>query len=153
MTVPAAPSAPAVPFGQALGEAARQASALHQRLLDHEGSSFLEWVVLNLVSANDGPTSRDSLIKRLTDELSIDEAPVRQVIDSLAAAGRLLSDTPDGEDCVRLSDAGCAYHQHLREKVGQATTELLGPFDATEIATSVRVLVAVKERAPAILPS
>lgn len=152
MTVPAVPTtaSPSVPFGQALGEAYRNAHALHLRLLAREGSSFLDWVVLNITAASSAPVGADELCERLSKELAIDASEVDGVVSALRSSGRLDAVTVNGRTCLELSGDGRTYHRRLRAAVNQGTAELLGTFEPAEIATAVQVLLAVRERAPSI---
>lgn len=146
----AAPTPPPVPFGQALGEAYRHAHALQLRLLDREHSSFLEWVVLNTIAPRSEPVSADDLSADLSRELSIDVSEVDDVVTALRSSGRLDVVTVDGVRCLALSDDGRRYHQRLRASIGRASAELLEAFDPADIATTVKVLTAVRQRAPLV---
>jgi DNA-binding MarR family transcriptional regulator len=141
-----APIAPPVPFGQALGEASRDANALLLRLLDREDVTFLQWVVMNTIATSDAPVIADDLSAHLSQELSIDAAEVEPAFSTLRSSGRI--DTDGG--VLTFTDDGRAYHHRLRQAVAGLTAELLGGLDPAEIATTIKVLRTIHERAPKI---
>ena len=146
----APPPAPPVLFGQALGEAYRRAHALHLRLLEREDCSFVEWVVLNSIAVGTGAVPAEDLAAQLAEELSINAVQVEAVVSALRSSGRLEVVDVDGVRCLELSDRGRADHQRVRETIQRASAEMLGSFDPAEIATTVKVLTAVRERAPLV---
>jgi hypothetical protein len=148
MTVPT--PALNVSFGQTLGEAYRNAHDLQLRLLDSEGSSFLEWVVLNITSASDSPIARDELCNRLTGEFLIDPSAVDSVVSVLLSNRHIDEVTANGHGHLELTDDGRVYHQRLRARVNKATAELMDGIDPGDLAVTVRVLLNVRDRAPSI---
>jgi DNA-binding MarR family transcriptional regulator len=118
-------------------------------MLDREGRSLLEWVVLNIVSTTPRVPAGD-VFAQLSQELSIDVSDVDRVVAELLSSHRLATIDVDEVACLELSPEGRGYHQRLRQTVDRASAELRGVFDPTDIATTVKVLTAVRERAPSI---
>jgi DNA-binding MarR family transcriptional regulator len=144
------PTPPPVPFGQALGEAYRQANGLHRQVLDSHATTFLQWVVMNTIATAGEPVVATDLTAHLSQELSLDAAEIDEVITGLRGRGWVDIVTVEGAGVLRLTNDGDAHYQRLRAAIGRLTAQLLAPFDPAEIATAVKVLTAVRERAPLI---
>jgi DNA-binding MarR family transcriptional regulator len=141
---------PAVPFGQALGEAHRGASGLHLRILDRHATTFLQWVVINTIATAGEPVVATDLTAHLSKELSIDAAEIEEVLTGLRERGWVDIVAVDGAGVLTLTNDGDAHYQRLRAAIGRLTAQLLASFDQTEIATAVKVLTAIRERAPLV---
>ena len=84
----------------------------------------------------------------LSDALALDKPAAAALADSLRAAG-LIHALERGAmgGVVELTAAGAALQDRLRRSAGRLGAELVAPFDAGDIETTIRTLQAVTERA------
>jgi DNA-binding MarR family transcriptional regulator len=125
--------------GQIIGQAERSTRAVLDRLLATTGTTFDQWVAINL-AATTAPAGPDELAAGLTTGLQLDPAAAAAVIRDLAAAGLL---SPQ----AALTPAGRRRHQEISAGIAAITERLYGGLPADELATAGRVLATVTERA------
>ena len=117
---------------------------LHEVLAEHDtppGEFYARQVL-----ANRGPMTRAALTDLLAQSPSSPAAP--DAVDRLIAAGEVVVEGPQ----LALSDAGRERHVDLSRWVGALTRSVLKPIDADDLATTIRTLQAVTERADALAP-
>lgn len=136
-------TAPAVygQFGQALGLAERTLSANLRAHLAERDVEPEAWYALQLVATR-GPRLARSELAGTLESPHFDQAAVQRLLARLAAAGLISGDAE-----VDLTDEGKALHSSLREYIAGPTIELLSQFDTDDIATTVRTLTAITQRA------
>ncbi|MQA00377.1 MAG: hypothetical protein GEU80_13795 [Dehalococcoidia bacterium] len=136
-----------VPFGRALGEAYRSADALHLRALEQAGTAFDSWVVFTLLGDHDGAAARPWLIADLARRLRKPATEVDEHLDGMLRAGFLRIEDAEGEARVAVTEDGAALFARARALVAELTEALVGAVKPAELATVVRVLREVDERA------
>jgi len=84
----------------------------------------------------------------LSDALALDKPAAAALADSLRAAG-LIHDLERGAmgGVVELTAAGAALQDRLRRLAGRLSAELVAPFDASDIETTIRTLQEITTRA------
>ncbi|WP_042374943.1 MarR family winged helix-turn-helix transcriptional regulator [Streptacidiphilus neutrinimicus] len=134
--------------GQVIGQAHLATRALLDPVLDRSGTTFPQSAVLNALAAGDDDRAR--LVVRLAGNLKTTDAAVADVVAGLEASG-LLEAAPGDGSRLRLTDAGRARNQHIRDAVAVLTERLYGDIPAEDLATAGRVLTLVTTRANAEL--
>ncbi|KLL10636.1 MULTISPECIES: MarR family winged helix-turn-helix transcriptional regulator [Protofrankia] len=138
--------------GQDIGQAEKATRAVLNRLLDETGTSFHDWVILNVLGTNGSTLDQDKVVGRVVHTLKIDGPAVRDALTALVGQG-LVSRTPSdahGPE-ITLTPAGTARFQQVREGIGRITQRLYGGLPTEELAIARRVLATVTERANAEL--
>jgi DNA-binding MarR family transcriptional regulator len=136
--------------GQDIGQAERATRAVLEALLAEIGTSFLDWVTLNLLASGGSIVEQGELVHGITGGLKIDERPVLAALDELVTAG-LVARTAGDQPRVELTPAGEALHHQVREGINRIADRLYRDFSADDLATAHRVLATVTERANAEL--
>jgi hypothetical protein len=122
--------------GQIIGQAERTTRAVLDRLLATTGTSFEQWVALNLSAAG--------TLDTLAAGLRIDPAGAAAIVAGLTDAGLL---TAAGS----LTPAGRARHDEISAGIAGITERLYGGLPAADLATAGRVLTTITDRARAEL--
>ena len=133
--------------GQDIGQAERATRALLDRLLADTGTSFVEWVALNLLAKGGGRLPADSLVATVVGGLRVDGATAAAAADSLVDAGLCRR----SGDAVELTDAGRARYEQIAAGIASISARLYGQLPVADLATAHRVLAIVTERATAEL--
>jgi hypothetical protein len=153
LPVPAAPAAPAVPVGLAMGQAVGQAQAVLSGLLtgalSGTGTTREMYLALLRLSAHDDSAARDAYVRDLGDSLGLDLWAAGELVSDMAAAG-LITQT-DG--AVRLTDAGADLRGRLRQAIGGVTAPLYASLDPADAETTIRTLHDITERARTLRPA
>jgi DNA-binding MarR family transcriptional regulator len=136
--------------GQLIGQAEHATRALLERLLSRSGTTFHQWVAINLTAINGDSIERDQLSDRMTDALKIDDSAVLATVDELSAAG-LLEAVPSDAPRIGLTSAGRARYRDIRTAIDEVSPRLYGDLDADDLATAGRMLATVTARANAEL--
>ena len=129
--------------GQDIGEAAAAIRALLDEQLEKAGLVFEDWVVLRTLAG--GRQEREALLRGVTQGLRTDRSAIDDALARLEEVGLV-----NAKDDVGLTTAGHALCGHLQEAVGQASAQVYGGMDRDDLATTRRVLHAVRERALAM---
>jgi DNA-binding MarR family transcriptional regulator len=129
--------------GQVIGDAQRAVKVLLDQLLSRTGTTFDQWVALNLIASQGGTASEEVIEARMTDGLQIDRAAVGRVLAELAATGLI--------DGVSLTEAGRERHAGISAGINEITARLYGDVPAEELEIAGRVLVTITTRARAEL--
>jgi DNA-binding MarR family transcriptional regulator len=90
----------------------------------------------------------------LSDALALDEPSAVALADSLRAAGLIHDLERDATGgVVEFTAAGAALQDRLRRSVGRLAAELVAPFAASDVETTIRTLQAIAERARQMRPA
>jgi DNA-binding MarR family transcriptional regulator len=136
--------------GQVIGQAEHATRAVLDRLLARTGTTFHQWVALNLTAVSGGAADQAELIGQMTNGLKIDDSAVRATIAELTAS-KLLEARPGDGSRFALTDAGQARYRQIRTALDGITARLYGDLPAEDLATAGRVLAVVTARADAEL--
>jgi DNA-binding MarR family transcriptional regulator len=144
--MPDTPSMPAL-----IGQTERALGALMRPVLNRNGATFHQWVVLGVTTTNGGSMGRGDLNAYVTDSLQVDLDAVDATIAELAAAGLLETST---ESVVALNVAGRKRSDELRAAVSATSAPLFADIPDDDLAAARRVLTTVAERvAERLLPA
>jgi hypothetical protein len=122
--------------GQLIGQAERVTRAVLDRLLAETGTTFTEWVALN-VTATAEPNDLDA---QLVAGLRVEPAEARSVVAGLVEQGLLAAGGG-------LTAAGRARHDQIAAGIAGITRRLYADLPADDLATAGRVLTTVITRA------
>jgi hypothetical protein len=122
--------------GQLIGRAERVTRAVLDRLLAETGTTFTEWVALNVTATAD-PNDLDA---QLVAGLRIEPAEARSVVAGLAGQGLLAAGGG-------LTAAGRARYDQIATGIAGITRRLYADLPADDLATAGRMLTAVIARA------
>lgn len=128
--------------GQIIGQAERHTRAVLNRLLDQTGTSFEQWVAINL-TATAGPSD---LASSLAAGLRLDLLRARAVVSSLVEAGLLTAD-------ANLTPAGQQRYEEISAGIAGITQRLYGDLPAGDLIVAGRILTTITDRAKAELAS
>jgi DNA-binding MarR family transcriptional regulator len=129
-------------FGQTLAFAERTLTATLRRHLAERGTQPETWYALQLIATRGPGMAREALTADLEGSRTLDPDSTRELLARLEAEGLIR-----GEAKVDLTADGEALHRSLREYIAGPTARLLGQFDIDDIATTVRTLKAITDRA------
>jgi DNA-binding MarR family transcriptional regulator len=130
------------PFGQTLAFAERTLTAVLRQHLAERQTTPETWYALQLIASRGPALSRQTLSHDLEGSPALDADSTRQLLARLEAEGLIR-----GDAVIALTPEGESLHRSLRDYVARPTAELLGQFDPDDIATTVRTLQAITERA------
>ncbi len=136
---------PATLNGQVIGQAERATRAVLEVLLAEAGTTFTEWVALNLV-ATQGDTAIDSLVEQLVTGLRIADSEARAAIDDLVRAALITV-----SDEVRLTADGRPRYQRISDGIAEITRRLYHDLPHDDLVVARRVLETLTQRARAEL--
>ncbi len=122
--------------GQIIGQAERATRAVLDRLLATTGTTFEDWVAINL-TATTGP---GDVTGRLSTGLRLEPADASAVVAGLVDAGLL---TADGA----LTPAGRVRYDDISEGLAEVTGRLYDDLSADDLLVASRVLSTVTDRA------
>lgn len=137
--------------GQDIGQAERATRAVFDRFLAETGTTFDQWVTLNVLAAAESPVDGEEVLGQLTAGLRIPEPTARTTIDEVTSRG-LVAATGDPVR-LELLPEGRARVQAVRHGIAQIAARLYGDLPAHDLATTHRVLAIIAERANAELPA
>jgi len=137
--------------GQDIGQAERATRAVFDRFLAETGTTFDQWVTLNVLAAAESPVDGEEVLGQLTAGLRIPEPTARTAIDEVTSRGLVAAIG----DPVRLEllPEGTARVQSVRHGIAQIAARLYGDLPAHDLATTHKVLAIIAERANAELPA
>jgi hypothetical protein len=130
--------------GQIIGQAEKATRAVLDRLLDAAGTTFHQWVVVNLVGG-EAITAEAETVARLVHGLKIDEDAARRAVGDALALGLV---TVEGGE-VALTAEGATRYRKLRAAIDGVTARLYGDLPVDDLQTAARILTVVTERANA----
>jgi hypothetical protein len=137
---------PPILNGRIIVQTERATSAVLERHLAKNETSFMEWVPLNFVATEGGEATVDALVNQLATGLRIEESEARQAVDDLVHASLLTSTDP-----VRLTSEGLERHQRISGGVSEITQRLYRDLPEADQAVTRRVLETLTLRARAEL--
>jgi len=137
---------PPAPFGQTLAFAERTLTATLRQHLAERGTTPETWYALQLIATRGPGLAREELSEDLEGSRTMTADSTRQLLARLEAEGLIRGDAE-----IDLTVEGEALHRSLREYIAGPTAQLLGQFDADDVATTIRTLQAITERAEAEL--
>ena len=141
-TIPPAPL-----FGQVLGQAEGAVRALLDTRLGALGVTFPQWAALRLAATVDPPALRDHLLTPMMRGTRLDRSEAMAVFDQIAELGW----TNEDEGAVVLTARGTALHGTIAGDIAVTTHRLYGDLPEDDMGTTIRVLLAVAQRANAEL--
>jgi DNA-binding MarR family transcriptional regulator len=137
---------PTISFGQTLAFAEQALTAVLRRHLAERNTTPEVWYALNLIGTGGPGLDRAALTGRLEQSRALSAGAVRELLARLADDGLIR-----GDEKVDLTPEGQALFESLRDYVTGPTARFLGQFDPGDVATTIRTLQAVTERATADL--
>jgi hypothetical protein len=133
---------PVATFGQTLAFAERTLTATLRQHLAERDTAPETWYALQLIAARGPRLAREALIHDLEGSRTLNADSTRELLARLEAEGLIRGDAQ-----IDLTAEGEALHRSLREYIAGPTTQLLGQFDADDVATTIRTLQAIADRA------
>jgi hypothetical protein len=137
MTTPPLPT-----FGQTLAFAERTLTATLRQHLAERQITPETWYALQLIATRGPELAREALSHDLEGSRNLNADSTRELLARLQDEGLIRGDAQ-----VDLTAEGEVLHRSLREYVAGPTARLLGQFDADDVATTIRTLQAIAERA------
>jgi DNA-binding MarR family transcriptional regulator len=133
---------PPAPFGQTLAFAERTLTATLRQHLAERGTTPETWYALQLIATRGPGLAREELSEDLEGSRTMTADSTRELLARLEAEGLIR-----GDAAIDLTVEGEALHRSLREYIAGPTAQLLGQFDADDVATTIRTLQAITARA------
>ena len=137
---------PALPIGQAVGQAEASLTRLLGGVLAESGTSRQAYLGLQRLTALGGQATREAYERDLSDWLQLDGPAAGRLAGELVAAGLAGADG----DTIRLTTRG----QALRDAILAAAANLTGPMLATldrgDLEITIRTLQEITRRARGI---
>jgi DNA-binding MarR family transcriptional regulator len=133
---------PSPSFGQTLAETEQVLTATLRRHLAERDVEPETWYVLQVVARRGPAFDRQALSGELAGSRTLTADSTRDLLVRMEAEGLIR-----GDSVVDLTAEGRALHSSLREYVAGPTARLLGRFPAEDVATTMRTLQAITERA------
>jgi DNA-binding MarR family transcriptional regulator len=133
---------PPAPFGQTLAFAERTLTATLRQHLAERGTTPETWYALQLIATRGPGLAREELSEDLEGSRTMTADSTRELLARLEAEGLIRGDAE-----IDLTVEGEALHRSLREYIAGPTAQLLGQFDADDVATTIRTLQAITARA------
>jgi DNA-binding MarR family transcriptional regulator len=131
-----------VPFGRTLAFAERTLTEVLRRHLTERNTTPETWYALQLIDMRGPGVARQALSHELQGSRTLDADTVQVLLARLEAEGLIRGDAE-----LDLTAEGKALHASLRDYIAGPTEQLLSQFDPNDIATTVRTLQAITERA------
>lgn len=131
-----------IPFGQTLAFAERTLTQVLRQHLAERSTAPETWYALQLIAQRGPRLAREALSRDLEGSRTLTAESTRELLARLEESGLIHGDTE-----LDLTADGESLYRGLREYVAAATARLLGQFDADDVATTVRTLQAITERA------
>lgn len=146
---------PPATIGQAVGIAEAALTRLLAGVLAETGTSRETYLALQRLSFLGGAPAMEAFVLDLSEALALDQRSATELAGSLQTAGLIheLERDATGGRVVELTAAGAALQDRIRRSVGRVSAELLAPFDASDIETTIRTLQAVTERVRQMRPA
>lgn len=129
-------------FGQTLAFAERTLSTVLRGRLAQRDIEPESWYALKLIAGGDPDVAYSSVAQDLEGSRGLHAKSARGLLNQLTVDGLI-----EGDETVRLTEAGRVLFERLRDHVLRATAELLGQFDLSDIETTVRTMKAITQRA------
>jgi DNA-binding MarR family transcriptional regulator len=134
--------------GRNIHIAANALRAVRAAALGAHGLAFPQWAAMETITENPGVT-HEQLIRKLVERSVDDEDGIAQAIDQLQRSGLITTATGDS-DPIQLTAQGKVLANRVIAARTGLREQLYGGIDADEMATTIRVLDAITQRARAI---
>jgi DNA-binding MarR family transcriptional regulator len=139
-------SRPALPVGQAVGQAEASLTRLLSGVLAESGTSRETYLGLQRLTALGGQAGRDTYERDLSDWLQLDRATAGRLAGELLAAGLAVTEG----DAIRLTAQGQARREGILAASAELTGPMLASLDRGDLETTIRTLQEITRRARAI---
>ena len=149
MTNPSTP-APAALTGRIIGQTENAIRAVLDRLLAETGTTFHQWVVLQL-AATEADIPAERVVAQLVDGRKVPVAVAEQALADAEAAGLTVPGRSPAGLTVTLTPAGRERYERIAAGIAVIAARLYGDLPAADLETTRRVLTTVTERANAAL--
>jgi DNA-binding MarR family transcriptional regulator len=131
---------------QSIGQAENALRAILESILAQTKITFVQWVMLNMISRGESGVPQEQLIRQIAGALKLDEQPIRAALGGLTARSLVAGHSRDRAR-VALTAAGEELFHTLRQHIESVTERLYGDLPAEELATTRHVLEVITERA------
>lgn len=138
---------PALPIGQAVGQAEAALTRLLSGVLAGSGTSRLTYLALQRLNALGGEATPDAYQRDLSEWLDLDGPAARQLAGELVSAG-LAAAGPGG--AVRLTAQGRARREEILAAAAKVTGPMLATLDRGDLEVTIRTLDEITRRARGI---
>ena len=138
--------APALPIGQAVGQAEAVLTRLLNIALADRGISRQSYLGLQRLNALGGQVTREAYERDLTEWLELDAAAASRLASELISAGLAAADGGDG-GTVRLTSQGQTLRADILGDGRQLTGPILAALDPDDLQTTIRTLEEITRRA------
>ena len=113
------------------------------RLLADTGTTFHQWVVLQLTAAGGGTgTPAEQIVAQLVDGRKVPVTVAEQALVDTEAAGLTEAERAEAGSTVTLTAAGRDRYERLAAGVATIAARLYGDLPAADLETTRRVLTA-----------
>jgi DNA-binding MarR family transcriptional regulator len=129
-------------FGYVLALTERTLSEVLRRHLAERDVVPETWYTLQVLAIRGPVLARTALSAELAGSRGLDPESTRELLARVEAEGLI-----EGGDTVELTGQGRKLHRSLSEYVAIPRVRLLSAFDPDDVATTIRTLQAITERA------
>ena len=134
------------PLTQSIGQAENALRAILNSLLGNTGTTYAQWVTLNVLARSGSAVQQDQLLHQVSGALKLDAQAVLATLGELETLG--LVNMPPGDPArVELTTLGNAQIRSLRQSINSVTERLYGDLPMEDLETTHRVLGIITERA------
>lgn len=138
-------------LGRALGELNRLVGKLHNQALADFDTDFPAWMLFILLAEQDGPITVAEVIEELDRRADLPGDETRRRLERSAAAGHIAYRPTDDPATAELTEAGRAYFATVYAHSRKTTDAAFQGIDPEELDVALKVALAAKERAAAVL--
>jgi DNA-binding MarR family transcriptional regulator len=138
-------------LGRALGEVSRTLRKLHHRALEERGSDFPSWMLLTLLNEQAAPLPVETVVVEMDRRIDLARPDVVSLLERTAAAGLIAYRPAGSTPTAELTEAGSAYFASLYTYSRTVTDAAADGIDPAALDAAITVLLAVEERAMALL--
>lgn len=134
------------PLTQGIGQAENALRAILNSLLGDTGTTYAQWVTLNVLARGESAVQQTQLIHQISSALKFDGSMVQATLGELKTLGliTILSGDPVR---VELTTLGDTQVRCLRQRINSVTECLYGDLPMDELTTTHRILGIITERA------
>jgi DNA-binding MarR family transcriptional regulator len=136
-------------LGPALGLAERTLRRGLLSVLAETGTPVQTWYAFQRLSVFAAAPTAAAFRRDLSETLDLDGPAAAALLAEITAAGLMheVSDPAGGDPRIACTAAGDDLQRRIRASLAAGTSELLAPFDPADVATTIRTLTALTERA------
>jgi DNA-binding MarR family transcriptional regulator len=140
-------------FGRVLAETARNLGKLHRRALADFDSDFPSWMLLTLLAEQTPAIPVDHVVAEMDRRMDLRQPDVISLLERTAAAGFVAYHPEEPAPTAGLTEAGSAHYASLYAHARKLTDAAADGIDPEELDAAVTVLLAIDDRATALLGS